>query len=160
MKSDHNRVVLLRIDPGSASLVVITPYHGAAKGVGMARRETVVFSCDLHDGDMTEDVETVSFAVDGQAYEVDACEQHREELRDAFAPYVGAARKVGGSSGGAASGGRRAARGSSRPAAASSGGSDREEVQRIREWARENGHKVSERGRLSSSVLEAYRAAH
>ncbi len=124
--------------------------------MGMARRETVVFSCDLHDGDMTEDVETVSFGLDGQAYEVDACEEHRQQLQDAFAPYVGAARKAGG---GSASAPRRSPRAASRPAAPS-GGSDREEVQRIREWARENGHKVSERGRLSSSVLEAYRAAH
>jgi hypothetical protein len=122
----------------------------------MARRETVVYSCDLHDGDMTEDVETVSFGLDGQAYEVDACEEHRQQLRDAFAPYVGAARKPGG---GSASAPRRSARAASRPAP-SSGGSDREEVQRIREWAREHGHTVSERGRLSSSVLEAYRAAH
>ena len=122
----------------------------------MAKRETVVYSCDLHDGDMTEGVETVSFGLDGQAYEVDACEEHRDQLHDAFAPYVGAARKPGGGGGSAP---RRNARASSRPAAPS-GGSDREEVQRIREWARENGHKVSERGRLSSSVLEAYRAAH
>jgi len=122
----------------------------------MAKRETVVFSCDLHDGDMTGGVETVSFGVDGQAYDVDACEQHRRELHEAFAPYVGAARKAGGSGG---SGARRASRGPSRPAA-SGGGADREEVQRIREWAREHGHKVSGRGRLSSIVLEAYRAAH
>lgn len=118
----------------------------------MAKRETVVYSCDLHDGDMTDGVTTVTFGLDGQAYEVDACEEHREQLQDAFAPYVGAARKAGGS--GATP--RRASRTASRPA---SGGSDRDEVQRIREWAREHGHKVSERGRLSSSVLEAYRAA-
>jgi hypothetical protein len=125
----------------------------------MARRETVVFSCDLHEGDMTAEVTTVAFSVDGHQYEVDACEEHREKMQDAFAPYVGAARRVGGSSGTAGSG-RRASRASSRPAATSGSGADREEVQRIREWARENGHTVSERGRLSSSVLEAYRAAH
>jgi hypothetical protein len=62
----------------------------------MAKTETIVFSCDLHDDDMTDGVETVSFGLDGQAYEVDACEQHRHELQDAFAPYVGAARKAGG----------------------------------------------------------------
>lgn len=122
----------------------------------MAKRETVVYSCDLHEGDMTDGVGTVSFGLDGQAYELDACEEHREQLHDAFAPYVGAARKAGGSGGG---GSRRPSRTPSR-AAASGSGSDREEVQRIREWARENGHQVSERGRLSSSVLEAYRAAH
>lgn len=121
----------------------------------MAKRETVVFSCDLHEGDMTDGVETVSFGLDGQAYEVEACEEHREQLQEAFAPYVGAARKAGGGSSTA----RRPARSASRPPAPS-GAADREEVQRIREWARENGHKVSERGRLSSSVLEAYRAAH
>jgi len=122
----------------------------------MAKRETVVYSCDLHEGDMTEGVETVSFGLDGQAYDLDACEQHRQELHDAFAPYVGAARKAGGAGG---SGARRASRSSSR-ASGSGGSADREEVQRIREWARDNGHKVSERGRLSASVLEAYRAAH
>ena len=122
----------------------------------MAKRETVVYSCDLHEGDMTEGVETVSFGLDGQAYDLDACEQHRQELHDAFAPYVGAARKAGGAGG---SGARRASRSSSR-ASGSGGSADREEVQRIREWARDNGHKVSERGRLSATVLEAYRAAH
>lgn len=122
----------------------------------MAKRETVVYSCDLHEGDMTDGVGTVSFGLDGQAYELDACEEHREQLQDAFAPYVGAARKAGGSTGGS----RRPSRSSSRAAGSGGGGADREEVQRIREWARENGHQVSERGRLSSSVLEAYRAAH
>ena len=116
-----------------------------------------MYSCDLHDGDMTDDVQTVSFGLDGQSYELDACEEHRAQLQDAFAPYVGAARKAGGRGGSGGSAPRRASRGTSRP---SSGGSDREEVQRIREWARANGHQVSERGRLSSSVLEAYRAAH
>ena len=112
-----------------------------------------MFSCDLHEGDMTAEVTTVAFSVDGHQYEVDACEEHREKMQDAFAPYVGAARKAGGS--GATP--RRAARTAGRPA---SGGNDREEVQRIREWARENGHTVSERGRLSSTVIAAYDAAH
>ncbi|MSW71652.1 MAG: Lsr2 family protein, partial [Actinobacteria bacterium] len=30
----------------------------------------------------------------------------------------------------------------------------------IREWARKNGHTVSDRGRLSGRVVEAYEAAH
>ena len=118
-----------------------------------------MFSCDLHDGDMTDDVKTVSFGLDGQAYEIDACEKHRGELQDAFAPYVGAARKAGGSGGSTPRRAARSSSGSGRASSGGSGGSDREEVQRIREWARANGHKVSERGRLSSSVLEAYRAA-
>ena len=110
--------------------------------------------CDLHE-DEVEGVETVAFGLDGSSYEVDACEQHAADLRDAFAPFVGAARRAGRPA--AASGPRRTPRASSRPAAS---GSDRERVQAIREWARSNGHKVSERGRLSSSVIEAYEAAH
>ena len=125
----------------------------------MAKRETVVFTCDLHEGEVTEGVETVTFGLDGASYEVDACKQHRDELQEAFATYVGAARRAGSGSGSSSgSSGRRTARTPSR-SSSSGGGSDREEVQRIREWARANGHKVSERGRLSSSVLEAYRAA-
>jgi nucleoid-associated protein Lsr2 len=38
--------------------------------------------------------------------------------------------------------------------------SGREETHAIREWARQNGHKVSERGRIPKSILEAYQAAH
>ena len=37
--------------------------------------------------------------------------------------------------------------------------SSREETRAIREWAREHGHKVSDRGRIPKSVLEAYKAA-
>lgn len=111
--------------------------------------------CDLHE-DEVEGVETVAFGLDGTSYEVDACEEHAAALRDAFAPYVGAARRAGRAP--VASGGaRKAGRAPSRPAAA---GSDRERVQAIREWARSNGHIVSERGRLSASVLEAYEAAN
>ncbi|CAA9355016.1 MAG: hypothetical protein AVDCRST_MAG07-3311 [uncultured Frankineae bacterium] len=120
-----------------------------------------MFSCDLHDGEMTKDVEPVSFGFDGASYELDACEQHRSEMQEAFATYVGAARKASGGGSGASA--RRTSRSSSRSSGGSSssgGGSDREQVQAVREWARSNGHKVSERGRLSASVLEAYRAAH
>ncbi len=121
----------------------------------MAQKVQVMLVCDLHE-DEVEGVETVAFGLDGSAYEIDACEEHAAELRDAFARFVGSARRAGRPA--AATGGaRRASRGPSRPAAA---GSDRERVQAIREWARKNGHTVSERGRLSATVLEAYEKAH
>jgi hypothetical protein len=40
------------------------------------------------------------------------------------------------------------------------GRSSREGTHAIREWARQNGHKVSERGRIPKPVMEAYQAAH
>jgi hypothetical protein len=119
----------------------------------MAQKVQVMLVCDLHE-DEVEGVETVAFGLDGTSYEIDACEEHAAQLRDAFAPYVGAARRAGRAPATA----RRPARsGSPRPAAS---GSDRERVQAIREWARSQGHQVSERGRLSATVLQAYEAAH
>ena len=120
----------------------------------MAQKVQVMLVCDLHE-DEVEGVETVAFGLDGSSYEVDACEEHAAELRDAFARFVGSARRAGRPA--SSTGPRRASRGTSRPAAA---GSDRERVQAIREWARKNGHTVSERGRLSATVMEAYEKAH
>jgi len=117
----------------------------------MAQKVSVVLVDDL---DGSEAVETISFTLDGSSYEIDLNEANSAALRDAFAPWVGAARRAGrGPSGPAV---RRSSR-SGRPAAT---GSDRERVQAIRDWARRNGYKVSERGRLSADVLAAYEAAH
>lgn len=118
----------------------------------MAQKVNVVLVDDL---DGSEAVETISFTIDGGSYEIDLNAANAEALRDAFAPWVGAARRAGRTS--TALGTRRSSRGGSRPAAA---GSDRERVQAIRAWARDNGHNVSERGRLSADVLAAFEAAH
>ena len=122
----------------------------------MAQKVQVMLVCDLHD-DEVEGAETVAFGLDGASYEVDACEQHASELRDALAPYVGAARRAGRGPGSAGQkrGGGRASRGGG-----GNGGGGKERVQEIREWARQNGHAVSERGRLSGAVVAAYEAAH
>ena len=71
------------------------------------------------------------------------------KLRDALAPYVGAARKAGGRGRG------RAAR--QTVVAEKPARSNRDQTAAIREWARANGHQVSDRGRISKSVIEAYR---
>ena len=88
----------------------------------MAQRVQVILVCDLHE-DETPGTETVTFAVDGSSYEIDVCDGHGRALREAFAPYVGAARRGGGRSGRPA--GRRSRR---------RGGSG--EAAQIREWAR------------------------
>jgi hypothetical protein len=111
----------------------------------MAQKVQVLLVCDLHDGDV-EGTETVGFALDGAAYEIDVCDKHGAALRNAFAPYVGAARRAGRVA-------TSARRGRSPKAV------DRDRTVAIREWARKNGHKVSERGRLSAQVLAAYDAA-
>jgi len=120
----------------------------------MAQRVQVLLVCDLHD-DEVEGAETVSFGLDGSSYEIDVCEDHATEIRDAFSSYVGSARRAGRA---AAPAQRRSSPRGGRTTGGGSGGKQR--VQEMREWARSNGHKVSERGRLSAAVVQAYEAAH
>jgi hypothetical protein len=118
----------------------------------MAQKVQIIKTDDLENSDVPAD-ETITFALDGTTYEIDLSEQNAAELRDTFARYVGAARKVtrGGS-------GRASGSGRSRPTGG--GRMDREQAGAIREWARKNGHNVSDRGRIPASVVDAYEAAH
>jgi hypothetical protein len=118
----------------------------------MARKVQVILSDDL-DENLPAD-ETVSFALDGVNYEIDLAERNAEELRQTLSRYVQAARKVGRGSGTRASGAGRSR------ATGGGGRMDREQAGAIRDWARKNGHAVSDRGRIPSSVVEAYEAAH
>ncbi len=109
----------------------------------MAQRVHIVLEDDLDGSPATE---TVSFALDGRAYEIDLNDKNAAKLRDALAPYVGVARSAGST---ARSGGRRSK-------VTSLGPSARE----IRDWARSNGHKVPDRGRIPAEVRSAFDAAH
>jgi hypothetical protein len=117
----------------------------------MARKVQVILSDDLDDSVSAD--ETVTFALDGTTYEIDLSEGNAQEMRDVFGKYVSAARKVSGRSTRASGGGRSRATGGG-------GRMDREQAGAIRDWARKNGHEVSDRGRIPSSVVEAYEAAH
>ena len=112
----------------------------------MAQKVNLVLVDDL---DGTEATETVSFGLDGTSYEIALNDANAAALRDALSGYVGHARKV---SGGSRRSGRRSSGGSS-----SSNGSNAKDV---REWAKSQGMEVSERGRISSGVQQAYDAAH
>lgn len=106
----------------------------------MARTTKVILTDDI-DGSPAD--ETVSFSLDGVSYEIDLTSDNAARLRDAFAPWVGAGRRTGG----------RAARSSGRkPRSVAS------ENTEIRNWARAAGHKVSDRGRIPTNIIEAYHA--
>lgn len=109
----------------------------------MAQRVQVVLIDDV-DGSTAD--ETVRFGLDGVQYELDLSAGNAAELRAAFAKWIEPARK---------SGGRRAGRKTARSAATA-----KEEATQIREWARANGHVVSERGRIPAEVRAAYAAAN
>ena len=116
----------------------------------MARRVQVILSDDL-DENVAAD-ETVSFSLDGTNYEIDLSEKNASEMRDVLGKYVSAARKV------SSRGTRASGSGRSRPTGG--GRMDREQAGAIRDWARKNGHDVSDRGRIPASVVEAYESAH
>jgi hypothetical protein len=109
----------------------------------MARRTQVHLEDDLTGGPAAE---SVPFALDGWAYEIDLSAENAQALRDAFVPWLAAARKVG---------------------AATDVIDLRTEVSRrsgntaaIRAWASENGIPVSTRGRISMDLRARYEAAH
>ena len=105
----------------------------------------------IDDVDGSPAAETVRFALDGAEYEVDLNEAHAEALRESFAEWIGSARKV---SGRRTTVGRRSR---SSPTTASPSTPDNATV---RQWARQNGYTVSDRGRIPTNVREAYELAN
>ena len=114
----------------------------------MAQRVQIHLIDDLND---QEAQETVRFALDGSEYEIDLTTENAENLRSAFSEYVENGRKASGGRGGRST--PRAA------STSSSSSSKREEVQQIRQWAQDNGHNPSSRGRLPQSLVDAYNEA-
>jgi hypothetical protein len=106
----------------------------------MAQKVTVTLEDDLTGGPAKE---TVRFAVEGMAYEIDLNAKNAAALSKLLAPYIEHARRAG----------RASARGAGRSAASRQRSGD------IRAWAKEHGLAVSERGRIPASVVEQYEAA-
>ncbi len=114
----------------------------------MAQRVQIVLEDDVDGGSADE---TVTFGLDGATYEIDLSERNATRLRESLATWVGHARPRGG-------GGRR---GSGRRGGGRSGAPNRRtDLGAVRAWARQNGHQVSDRGRVSGAVQEAYDKAH
>ncbi|MBV9593921.1 MAG: Lsr2 family protein [Actinobacteria bacterium] len=113
----------------------------------MAQKIQVLLVDDIDGGPADE---TVTFALDGNSYEIDLSASNASALREALAKYIGHARRAG-----------RAARPAPTPVRSGRTPArvDREQLQAIREWARTNGHTVSDRGRIPSAIVEAYHSA-
>jgi hypothetical protein len=110
-------------------------------------KETITRLVDDLDGGTAE--RTVIFGWDGHTYEIDLSKKNITALEKALKPYLAAARTTRSTT---ARGLRRGTR--TGPA------TKRTDLQKIRDWARANGHEVSERGRISTSIIQAYDAAH
>ena len=101
------------------------------------------------DGTVLEegDGKQITFSLEGRSYEIDLSDRNADKFYSAVAPFVDAARPVARS--GSAPRRTRSARRSSDI-----------DLGAVREWARANGHTVSDRGRIPATVLEAYSAAN
>jgi hypothetical protein len=111
----------------------------------MAQRVSVNLVDDIDGGSA---VETVHFALDGVAYEIDLGKRNAERLRNAMSAYVDSGRRLVKTTG----------RGRSRTVV-----QRRVEVaadpRAVRAWAKANRVAVPDRGRIPTAVLERYRAA-
>jgi hypothetical protein len=116
-------------------------------------QKTIVTLVDDLTGEVAENITTVELALDGRAYELDLTEENSAKLHDALSQYVNAARKIGGQR----RSGTRPDRGIKSTSRTT--GYNRETLKSIREWAKKNGHNVSDRGRLPAEVVQAWETA-
>jgi hypothetical protein len=113
------------------------------KEIPVAQKVQVILVDDIDGG---EAIETVAFGLDGTSYEIDLSADNAAALRDSLAQWVGSARKAG--------------RSTARPARGRSAATDREQTQAIRAWARKQGHKVNDRGRIPADIVAAYHSSN
>ena len=111
----------------------------------MAQRTQVILEDDIDGGPADE---TVTFALQGAQYEIDLNSKNAQKLIKALEPFTTAARKTGGR------------RSSSSPGRSTRGGADKAQLAQMREWGKANGYKVSDRGRVSAELQEAYHRAN
>ena len=98
------------------------------------------------DLDGTEADSTIEFGIDGVNYTIDLSEKNAGKLRKTLDPYLKVASRAG-----------RSTTGRIPPAAQPpTRRSNRDQNQAIREWANKNGYEVSERGRIPTSIVEAF----
>ena len=102
------------------------------------------------DGTVLTEDETVTFSLDGTTYEFDTSLEHAEEFRAGLRRYIDASRQI--VNGNVVTRQRVATVGQDRPSA--------EQSRAIRDWARNNGYEVSNRGRVPAPIVEAFEAAH
>jgi hypothetical protein len=106
----------------------------------VAQKVQVLLTDDL---DGSEASQTVKFGWLGADYEIDLNDKNLAAFEKAVSKYVAAGRKTGGGA----------------KARSTKKQSPTVDLADVRAWARNNGYEVSDRGRVSGAVLEAYKAA-
>lgn len=113
----------------------------------MAKQVTVTL---IDDVDEVPASETVRFGLDGRAYEIDLSDANANKLRRQLSSWIEHSRPAG-------------MLGSGRVVDTSPkrrGAADRAHSAAIRRWAKDHGYDISDRGRISTEVVQAYDAAN
>ncbi|WP_415977488.1 histone-like nucleoid-structuring protein Lsr2 [Rhodococcus sp. 077-4] len=122
----------------------------------MAKQVTIQLVDDI-DNTVIDDEsgETIEFAVNGVEYSIDLKAKNATEFHKKLDYYIEHATRVGGRK-------RKPS-----PAAASTPSTagvpvkrDPAQTRAIRQWAADEGHPISDRGRIPADIEEAYNAAH
>ncbi len=98
----------------------------------------------IDDLDESEASGTIRFGYEGGEYEIDLNEQHLQEFEEFLAPYIEHGRRL-------RDGQRRGRRG---------GQQTKRDLSAIRQWAREQGYEVADRGRIANEILAKYDETH
>lgn len=110
----------------------------------MATQTTVTVTDDL---DGSANATEVTFSLNGESWTIDLSAKNRTALEKALKLYIAKATKQGR---------RRPVASPKKPA----GRASRTDLAAVRDWATNNGHHVSGRGRINATVQQAYDAAH
>lgn len=113
-------------------------------------REVIeIFKDDLDGSEATH--HDVRFSFEGVEYSTDLSEENYTNLKYSIEKYADHATRVSGGRG------RPRSTSTSSPVSAVSAAAKKQELQAVREWASKNNIEVSSRGRISESVLHAYK---
>lgn len=113
----------------------------------MAQRVQLIRISDLSGDELGDGGQTVNFSIGSDAYQLDLSDKEAEKFFDTFKKYTDVATKTAGR--GVKSSGSRKSSGSGR---------SKEELSEIRQWWRQQGNEIGDRGRLPQSVIDAWEA--
>ncbi len=140
-------------NPAVTLVSILKSTNKEATHVARHQKVDTVFTDDLTGDVLTQDeVQTVTFAVDGTTYEIDLSKKNAASLRNDAAAWIEHARTV--------TGPKTIGRNTRRSSTGARPNTDRERSAKIRQWAQTNDHTVSKRGRIPAAVVDAYNAAH
>jgi hypothetical protein len=111
----------------------------------MARRVIERVLCDMHGTDEVDASTERNIVINGTETRLDLCDGDAKRFDEEIGGWLRAGERL---------------RTPRTPARQGRPRADKEDPQVIRDWARRNGHQVSDRGRVPTAVADAYRAAN